>query len=187
MTQEQMWVVYDHEVSMLKELTNIMKSEDWRTDYSKTVSDAIVESTCLHTRILVDILISKSNRDDDIAIAKLLPDDSFQSVDDLSKYYGKSDEPNTPCWLINKKIFHPTTKRSSEGDYTKQLNELLPKIFSIHDEIQRARNNHAPLTNDCRAVALANVNNIKKDQQEPTLTSSQNTTFGVVHQAKTGN
>ena len=101
------------------------------------VANATVESACLHTRILIDILLSKdSGKGDDIRLDQLLPGFRPPSVDKLRSAYGDARTPGSPCWTLNKMIAHPTLKRGTSHDYTGVIRQLLPLIKAVWQEIQ---------------------------------------------------
>ena len=67
----------------------------------------MVESAVLHARILCDILLSRTNADDDIRLTELhLPGDvdpvsdkvDKKLLDQLAADYGNRRTPGTPCW-----------------------------------------------------------------------------------------
>ena len=62
------WDIVTYEATMLFDLYRELGSES-SSQYPHVVKNVLVESTCLHTRILVDILLSKdSHKDDDIRL-----------------------------------------------------------------------------------------------------------------------
>jgi hypothetical protein len=65
--QNDPWVVFDYEVSMFKETLTFGKTQV-ALPLPQYILNAITESLLLHTRILVDILISKSSDSDDITL-----------------------------------------------------------------------------------------------------------------------
>ena len=141
------WSIVDYEAVMFFRLCSHLGSEASQPD-SNTVNNAMVESACLHARILIDILLSKnSGKDDDIRLDELsdgFPHESVhglnESVDQLRTAYGKSGTEQSPCWILNKMIAHPTLKRGTSRDYTEVLNKLFPLIKEVLQEIQ----NHRP-------------------------------------------
>jgi hypothetical protein len=134
------WDIVAYEARMLFELCRLLGSETFDPN-SNIVNNAVVESACLHTRILVDILLSKdSGKGDDIRLDQLLPTFKHQSVDRLRAAYGDSKpaqpKPPWPCWTLNKMIAHPTLKRGMSHDYTDTLKGLLPLIEAVWQEIE---------------------------------------------------
>lgn len=105
---------------------------------SQTEINAIVESTCLHARVLIDILTSKkSHKPDDIRLEDLLPGFRHPSVEHLKREYGSSSTPHSPCWILNKMLAHPTLQRGSSYDYTEILKRLLPLVANVWSEVQK--------------------------------------------------
>jgi hypothetical protein len=100
------WEVVDYEAWMLFELRRVLDGEAFNA-HSDVVKNALVESVCLHIRILVDVLLSKdSGKGDDIRLTQLLPGFRHSSVDQLRAAYGdgKPVQPQLPwpCWTLNK-------------------------------------------------------------------------------------
>jgi hypothetical protein len=104
------------------------------------VNNALVESACLHTRILVDILLSKDyGKGDDIRLDQLLPGLRNSTVDQLRAAYGDARTEQCPCWTLNKMIAHPSLKRGMSQDYTDVIRQLLPLIETLWQEIESHR------------------------------------------------
>lgn len=110
------------------------------------ISNALTESRVLHARELCDIVLSKEDRkgkdNDDILLKHLVPEDKWTEelnglVSELRTKYGGRDDVGKPCWLFNKLMFHPTTKRSKSYDYTKALAVVEPLLDKIVREIER--------------------------------------------------
>jgi hypothetical protein len=137
-TQSDQWEVVCYEAWMLFELCRLLESKDY--DGSQVVKNAMVESACLHMRILVDILLSTdSGKSDDIRLNRLLPAFNPSSVDVLRRAYvdgNLSLNQQSIRWTLNKMIAHPTHQRCSKYDYTQILEQLLPLIGSVLQEIQ---------------------------------------------------
>jgi hypothetical protein len=77
---------------------------------SLPVRNAMVESAVLHTRILCDILLSRTSAKDDIRLTELfvpgitspVADKVDKSLtDQLAKDYGSGSTSGTPCWEFN--------------------------------------------------------------------------------------
>jgi hypothetical protein len=116
---------------------------------TQVLRNAVVESAVLHARILCDILLSRTNADDDIRLTELhLPGDvdpvsdkvDKKLLDQLAADYGNRRTPGTPCWEFNKMLAHPTTERSTSYDYSKALSTLGPTIDKSLSEIEKLRN-----------------------------------------------
>ena len=135
------WEIVAYEARMLFDLCRAINDEAFDR-FPKIIKNALVESACLHTRILVDILLSKdSGKGDDIRLNQLLPAFSHPSVDRLKSAYGDGRSPQPqppwPCWTLNKMIAHPTLKRGSSHDYTSTIKMLLPLIEAVWREIEK--------------------------------------------------
>src|SRR6516162_509345 len=75
--------------------------------------NATVESGILHARILCDILLSRTSAKDDMRLTELFVPGIAEPVADkidtnlisqLSKDYGNSATPGSPCWEFNKML-----------------------------------------------------------------------------------
>jgi len=139
------WIVFDYEIQMYFETRNLLRhlSLNKPNDVINTITkNATVESLLLHTRIVTDILISKGSEKDDIVLKNLLPEwcnsESGKTlIDKLKAAYGKRDEDNSPCWIINKMLAHPTRWRTDRFDYSKPLNKIEPLIFDVLSGIEQ--------------------------------------------------
>ena len=130
------WDIVAYEARMLFELCRLLGSQGFKPD-SDIVENAVVESACLHARILVDILLSKdSGKGDDIRLSQLLPGFRHSSVDQLRVTYGDGKIQMSPCWILNKMIAHPTLERGTNYDYTRVLEQLLPLIEAVWQKIE---------------------------------------------------
>lgn len=148
---EDPWVVFDYEVEMYFET---IKASTWLNEQLRlptfpqvflTLRNTVTESTVLHIRILVDILISKAKGQDDISLIKLLPEwcDSPKGkelITNLSIAYGNAQSVDSPCWVINKMLAHPTTHRANYFDYGSHLNKINGPIFQILLELYAVTN-----------------------------------------------
>ncbi len=134
------WEVVNYEAWMLFVLCRLLKGETL-AEYPDVVKNAMVESVCLHIRVLVDFMLSKDfGKGGDIRLDQLLPGFQHPSVGRLKAAYGdgKPAQPPWPCWTLNKMIAHPTLERGNSHDYTDVINKLLPLI----EEVWRAIQNH---------------------------------------------
>ena len=84
----------------------------------------MVESAVLHARILCDILLSRTNADDDIRLTELhLPGDvdpvsdkvDKKLLDQLAADYGNRRLSGTPCWEFNKMLAHPDDGKEAQA------------------------------------------------------------------------
>jgi hypothetical protein len=105
-------------------------------DLSLHIRNAIVESALLHIRQLADILLSRGKHSDDINFNKMVPNWKPSLLDQLVQVYGDQKTINSPCWIINKMLAHPTTQRSDSYDYTHLFNRIAPLIDGINKEIR---------------------------------------------------
>jgi hypothetical protein len=130
------WDIVAYEARMLFDLCPVLGSEVYNRNLD-VVTNALVESACLHMRILIDILISKaSGKGDDIRLDQLLPALRHSSVNGLRAAYGDGKTERSPCWTLNKMIAHPTLMRGSSHDYTDVIKNLLPLIEAVWQEIE---------------------------------------------------
>jgi hypothetical protein len=137
------WDIVAYEARTLFDLSRLLGDEAFNPG-NVIVANAVVESTCLHTRIFIDILLSKdSGRGDDIRLDQLVPGFRHSSVDRLRTAYGDSRTEQSLCWILNKMIAHPTLKRGTNYDYTSAIRQLLPLIKMVWQEIE----NHRGLSN----------------------------------------
>jgi len=141
--------VFDYEIQMYFETRNLLKHLVIRNpnDIVNIITkNATVESQLLHTRIMTDILISKSSReDDDITLKILLPDwcnseNGKSLIEKLKITYGKQNEKDSPCWILNKMLAHPTRWRTDQFDYGKPMKQIEPIIFQILSEVEKIAN-----------------------------------------------
>jgi hypothetical protein len=126
-------------------------SPSGRNKLSPVLRNAVEESAVLHTRILCEIFLSPGREPDDIHLSQLFSDwhsSEFSRVreiiDKLREQYGKRRWKDSPCWIFNKMMAHPTDNRSDHYDYTPILNGLRPVIQEMIAEIERLR--EAPFT-----------------------------------------
>lgn len=134
------WETYDYEKGMFWALVSYFSSGHKElSSLSQPLRFAAVESLVLHTRIIVDILLSRDREDDSIRLEDLLPGFSSSYIDDLKNSYGSSRKKDTPCWIINKRLAHPTKHRLSSTDYSPIINALAPIIKKLFNEIERER------------------------------------------------
>ena len=130
------WDIVAYEAKMLFGLCAVLGGPAAQPD-NDLVANAIVESACLHTRILIDILLSKdSGLGDDIRLDQLVPGFQPPSVDKLRSAYGDARTQGSPRWTLNKMVAHPTLKRGTSHDYTGVIRQLLPLIEAVWQEVQ---------------------------------------------------
>jgi hypothetical protein len=75
-TNKELWDVVDYEVQMYFETRSIYESlkSSSKDKVAKVIDNALIESMVLHTRIVVDLLISKGRGNDDIRLKDLMPE-----------------------------------------------------------------------------------------------------------------
>jgi hypothetical protein len=132
------WTVHDYEVDMFRSLLDLCKTGKHKS-FPHPIPNATVESLLLHTRILVDILLSRDQGSDDVKLKELLPAFDSPKIAELEQRYGNRKIEKSPCWTLNKMLAHPSSLRSDGYDYTATMNELEPLILSLLEEIQKAR------------------------------------------------
>jgi hypothetical protein len=142
----ELWKVLDYEVYMYFETRDTAKSlrGDPQDIKVATIKNALTESMVLHTRIMVEILISKDYGKDDIKLRDLLPDwcnsqDGKFLIDQLKTAYGKPNETNSPCWVFNKMLAHPTQQRADSYDYKPTLTQIESHVLNILKEIIKVK------------------------------------------------
>lgn len=137
------WVVFEYEVEMFFAARYVLRygvtdnEANW-----PWIRNALSESAVLHTRILIDILLSRKQGVDDILLCALLPDHLAMGplkplVKSLDTAYGKGNERNSAHWAFNKMLAHPTLHRIGCFDYTSLVSQVDPIIISLLREISR--------------------------------------------------
>jgi hypothetical protein len=130
-------VVFDYEVSMFEQTLNF--GTHVALPLPQYILNAITESLLLHTRILVDILISERSDSDDITLRKLLPAFTSPDVASLKSLYGDGKTLDTPRWTLNKRLAHASQVRSESHDYRSLINCLAPTILNLVEQVKRAK------------------------------------------------
>ncbi|MEW6030387.1 MAG: hypothetical protein ACOYZ8_08180 [Chloroflexota bacterium] len=140
------WQVFDYEVQMYFETRNALKQlkSDSNNLAVTTIRNALTESLVLHTRIIVDILISKGSGKDDIKLEDILPgwpriESVKRLVGELKLAYGRSEIENNPCWVFNKMLAHPTLWRADSYNYYPALKQIEPLVLRMLKEIQKIK------------------------------------------------
>ena len=151
------WQMIEYEIKMFYAT---YKKFSTRAPYDRlpyVLKNALEESTVLHTRILCEVFLSRSKRRDDIRLGDFLPDwpndprygKMKATCDDLTaEYCGKSNHLESPCWNFNKRLAHPTSHRSREYDYRKNLDALYPLIHDMIRELESLTGRHFRLRFD---------------------------------------
>lgn len=139
-TPSEWWVVFDYEVDMYQWTLKLLGVQ-----HDVHIHNALLESHLLHTRILVDILTSRTNDDDDIKLSELLPGFTSPSVDELLTTYkngfvGSDGKPaDSPYKQLNKRLAHPDKIRSDSHNYWDVMHLLMPKIDAVLAEVKKLR------------------------------------------------
>jgi hypothetical protein len=135
------WKAYEYEVDMFKGTLALCSGGDVTASCSRYVANAIVESLLLHTRIVIDMLLSRGIDPDNDAVrlTTLLPGFVPSRLGELKDLYGSRDIVESPCWTLNKRLAHSTNVRSDSFDYTRMVNDLRPVIQQCLDEIDDER------------------------------------------------
>lgn len=133
--------VFDYECMMYREMSRLLNCDIFKNP--SPLKNAIVESLLLHTRILVNILLSGEKSDDDITLEMVYPnisshDKTKNDIDGLKEAYNyESPTEPSPRKTLNKMFAHPTTHRSDHYDYTSILVKITPSINSILEKIRK--------------------------------------------------
>jgi hypothetical protein len=135
--QQSPWVVYNYEVWMVRETSQALSPDGQRPQW---LQNAVVESMLLHTRILVDILLSRGEPDD-IKLSVLLPTFKSPLIEKLREAYGNRSTVGSPCFVLNKRLAHPTMLRSDSygHDYKSTLDVLVPIMNPLIVEVAQTR------------------------------------------------
>jgi hypothetical protein len=132
------WAVYDYELSMFEATFELCISGSL-SDFRHPIPNSVVESLLLHTRILVDILLSRDPEPDAVSLKKLLSDFTPAANAPLVEAYGTAKQVDSPCWTINKRLAHATRIRTDFHDYTPMLLALRPAMISVIHEVHTER------------------------------------------------
>ena len=141
------WEIVGYEAGQLRGALETLSTQQHLL-VTQVLRNAVVESSVIHTRILCDILLSRTSAKDDIRLTDLFVPGITGPIADkidknmiaqLAKDYGSGSASGTPCWQFNKMLAHPTTERGLSYDYAKALRTLGPTIEKILDEIETLR------------------------------------------------
>lgn len=147
MSANDIWTVVAYEVRMLSATYEIVLEAKKLDALPKVVANALEESAVLHTRVLCEVFLSRGKEADDITFCKLFPglktDTRYaelnRRVDRLRRKYGSALVQGTPCWIFNKMMAHPTTRRGPSYDYTALLRDVEPAIWRVIREVEALR------------------------------------------------
>ena len=130
------WQVLDYEIWMFRALiSSNLPVELARRPEWQYLRNALSEALVLHTRILVELLLSRGSRPDDIKLNRLLPSFKSDHLQRLEAEYGRGSEENSPCWRFNKLMAHATAERSISHDYGDAITRLAPIIECILTDV----------------------------------------------------
>lgn len=137
------WRILDYEVQMFLGISHIRTHLKVEGDNAQLLRNALVESSLLHIRILTDIFLSRGNQPDDINLRLLGFDPNLtepilaEKLQALNSVYGKAKNQDSKCWIINKRLAHPTTHRTEGYDYSdlfasmdQPLREIIEHIYA---------------------------------------------------------
>jgi hypothetical protein len=136
------WDVYEYEASMYVSLLDLCAKGQHKLR-PHPIPNAIVESLLLHTRILVDIFLSRDVEPDSVHLSELLPGFDSPELGVLRKVYGTAKVSGSPCWNINSRLAHSTNRRSDSFDYTALVNSLGDLLNPIIKSVQNERTDRA--------------------------------------------
>ena len=127
------WLVARYEIDMHEALSE--------GPSSLAISNALTESVVLHARQLCEIFLSLSKKGDNIKLADLIPEGEQSQrikelITELRGIYGNNEKQESPCWVFNKMLLHPTTERIDRYNYEPALNQVRPVFKKIIAEIE---------------------------------------------------
>ena len=144
--KDKAWRILDYEVQMflgIGHLRSNLKIDGGHE--AQLIRNALVESSLLHIRILIDIFLSRGKQYDDINLEQLGYDSKsiepifLEKINTLKRVYGEPSDKTSNCWTINKRLAHPTTHRTEGYDYSnlfKSLDKPLKEIIHYFYENQ---------------------------------------------------
>ena len=105
-----------------------------------TVRNALVESSLLHTRVLIDALLNRGQEPDDVILRTLLSGlpkspKVDQSATALRTAYGNRNQVDAPCWTLNKRLAHLTSVRGDSFNYAPLYGVLDPLVRAMLHEV----------------------------------------------------
>jgi len=147
MSESRYWTVIAYEVRMLSATCEIVLKPQLLAAQPKVIANALEESAVLHTRILCEVFLSRGKEPDDIVLTTFFPDlkvnpryEKLRKLTrELQQCYGKALAEGSPCWIFNKMMAHPTTRRGHTYDYTQVLRKLLPPVWLVIREVEHLR------------------------------------------------
>ena len=139
---EKLWKIFQYEIEMhfgTREVIRIISGSSSRLISgidNSMINNCIVESALLHTRILVEIFLETGNRKqnpDVISISDLLSNwkqskDLITMIEELRRLYGRASDKNSPHWVLNKYLAHPSSYRTTQYNYS-QVRKVIDHIM----------------------------------------------------------
>jgi hypothetical protein len=129
------WTVFKYEWDMAVGLAAYLQP-DPHAKRDPILTNAIAECMVLHSRILIEILLSHGSQPDDINPSKLIPGFESRHIASLETAYGENRTENSPRWQFNKLLAHATTHRGEKHDYVDAINAVWPHILKIMQDIR---------------------------------------------------
>jgi hypothetical protein len=133
------WGVFDHEVESF--FVSVFMLQQYGPLLAKVplARNLVIEAGLLHLRAVVEVLLSRSKKADNIKLARLVGKYIPARLADLASVYGNDRSTDSPCWVLNKMLVHPTTRRSCQYSYDDILNSLLPLVKEIVEDVRSKR------------------------------------------------
>jgi hypothetical protein len=134
------WRILDYEVQMFLGI-DFVRSHLQVDGNAQLFKNALVESSLLHIRILADIFLSKGKHADDINLEQLgfkvnlIEPVLAERIGVLAMAYGEANDPNSNCWILNKRLAHPTVHRNEGYNYSNLLAALDEPLRAIIEHI----------------------------------------------------
>jgi hypothetical protein len=130
------WDAFEYEVQMFYETRARLSI----AKHDAITRNALVESSLLHRRVLIDALLDRGQKTDDVNLKTLLTGIQKSAKLDASAValkteYGKPDVVNSWCWTLNKRLAHLTSVRGDSYDYTELFTALDPLVHAVLDEV----------------------------------------------------
>ena len=143
------WIVLDYEVLMFLGTSHVRENlQGGNGPNTQIIRNSLVESSLLHIRILADIFLDRCKYSDDIGRNKL--NINFEEgklsekIKVLADKYGNSRDENSNCWIINKRLAHPTIHRSDSYNYAKVFNSLETPLKDLIKCVYALKNRKVP-------------------------------------------
>ena len=155
---EENWKAFEYEVKMFCGARKLMR----RDNLGQIAKNAALESALLHTRILVEALLSRGKKGSDITLADLLPIGKqppglCSAIARLDRCYGHNTR-GMLCWTLNKRLAHLTKERGDSYDYWllfEKIDPLVQEVLRIaipllqRPELERLVANRGPCIKGC--------------------------------------